>query len=229
MNGTSDSNDSSIYSAEIHLWNQLKKYIDTHENNLVNCIHGFYVYILQALYSLTKGPAMDLYFVRCRTNISVDLKEVDKLLLYNIYMRLGDLNRSLKNLKVSKYYYLQACEIDPCRGHAYNQLSLVTTAQVFNSLYYSVRALMATEDAISSAKNNMDSLVNRCSLMNPNIEPLFINEESKIDSDRVDNWLHFIVVTIYCDKVKIVLTHVIKEVDKHLIVDSQKPIETITM
>ncbi|XP_015791210.1 uncharacterized protein LOC107367951 [Tetranychus urticae] len=228
VNDSSDPCDAdSSCAAEIQLWNQLKKYIETHEGSLINCIHGFYVYILQVLYSLIKGPAMDLYFIRCKFVDDVKLKEADKLLFYNIYIRLGDLNRYLKNLKVSRYYYYQACEIDPSRGHAYNQLALVTTSQVFNSLYYSVRALMATDDPIKMAKNNIDSLVNRCSLMNPNIEPLFLNDSSIIDADRVENWLHFIVIAIYCEKLKIVLPYLIKELDKNLTIEPKKPNENI--
>ncbi|XP_074593947.1 uncharacterized protein LOC141849494 [Brevipalpus obovatus] len=208
---------------EIHLWAQLKKYIGANETVLVSYIHGFYAYLLQIVTLLLDSSCGDMYFMESAaigplhivSKPSPDDFEKSKhlahvqLLLYNVNIRLGDLNRYLKNIKMARHYYLQAREINPSRGHAYNQLALVSTSDVLETLYFSVRASLATQDPVKNAEDTIKSLVKKSSLINPNIGALFSDNVTMFEPNKVSNWLRFIVLAVYCEKFKLVLPHLV--------------------
>jgi len=186
--------------SEIKLWAQLKKFNDTNDANLVKYIHGFYLYLHQLCILIITDKTVDPYFIKTANLLSNSVSQDNLLLIYNINIRLGDLNRYLRNVTMARYYYTQARELIPERGHAYNQLACISTNDPIKSIYYSVRAFLATQEPVSIADNNIRSAVNRFSSVNQIIKSLFTNEPSQISSlAKIENWFYVIVIASYCN------------------------------
>lgn len=208
----------SVCLIEIRFWTQLKEFIGSQETVIINYIHGFYSYLLQVVTLLIDAACEeDIYFTQSRPLLKLlqgnfnDNNDEVKLLLYNINIRLGDLNRYLKNIKMARYYYHQARELNPLRGHAYNQLALVSTSELLTTLYYSTRALMAIEDPVKHAAATLDSLIKKCALINSNIDSFLSNRQEDFDPTKVINWIHLLVLAIYCDKYQAISYHIIRQ------------------
>ena len=85
-----------------------------------------------------------------------------KFLLYNIMIRIGDLNRYLNKSSVAESYYMSARKLDVFRGHAYNQLAINTpVSQHFKCIYYYCRAAKSCTEPIPIAETNLKLAVNR--------------------------------------------------------------------
>ena len=93
---------------------------------------------------------------------SFELSPTTRLLLYNIMIRIGDLNRYLSNTSISETYYLNARRLDVMRGHAYNQLAINTPiSQHLKCIYYYCRAAKSCVEPIIIAETNLKVAVNR--------------------------------------------------------------------
>lgn len=109
------------------------------------------------------------------------------------------MSRYLRNQSLAKLYYNQAREINPLRGHAYNQMAFVSSGEHLLQVYYYVRACSSVEEAISIAEVNLRSTVNRFSATEDVIRVLFERPDLnlQLDVNIVSNWLYVVVIAIY--------------------------------
>lgn len=186
------------FEAEKQLWIDLKKFKDTNDRNVISFINGSYVSLLNSI-TLARGRSQNSlgpHLSHSKTTSSLrhsttmasseqDKEEqatatkIESDLLYNLYIRVGDLNRYLKNNVLAKSYYNQARTLNPFRGHAYNQLALISPNRLLQ-VYYYVRAVCATEESISFAAENLKSQVTKFAAVGEqsNIVALFIPASS---------------------------------------------------
>lgn len=94
--------------------------------------------------------------------LACDVLPMTKLLLYNILIRIGDLNRYLNKSSVAESYYMSARKVDVLRGDAYNQLAINTPhSQHFKCIYYYCRAAKSCAEPITIAETNLKLAINR--------------------------------------------------------------------
>ncbi|KAI1304230.1 hypothetical protein HDE_01928 [Halotydeus destructor] len=214
---------SSLAAIEIKLWNDLKKFNETKDYSTISYLVGFYSSLVTQVLLRCNASNNDLYFVmpvsalmyRLEPSIAFDeelgssFKNI-RTLLYNIHIRLGDLNRYLKDQRTAKLCYLEARELNPLRGHAYNQLSLISTEDPMMQLYYYVRACCAYEEPLDIAEKNLKVVVNKMYKTNPLVRLLFDKSESTWNSNLVQNWFFVVVVASYAEGLKNIAGHLIE-------------------
>ncbi len=168
---------------------------------------GFYVSLLESV--LISSRRKDPYILYPNSfQISVSAK----LLLYNILIRIGDLNRYLNKTSIAETYYLNARKLDVMRGHAYNQLAIMTPhSEPLKCIYYSVRAAKSCVEPIVIAETNIKAAVNRfdCNILkkifkfsrNINRDES-LNEETELYPKRGIEWFYLSVISIYSENFK---------------------------
>lgn len=152
-----------------------------------------------------------------------DNEKYYRLLIYNILIRLGDLNRYLKFPEVSIGYYSQARDVNPVRGHAFNQLALMSDKDRDPSqqVYYYIRALCCLEDPVMISAHNIQSSVNRLIhlketsdqpelMRGRNVVFLFqknddLEGETEVDANDVMNWIHTLIIGIFNRKTGMII------------------------
>lgn len=131
-------------------------------------------------------------------------------LYYHVSIRLGDLNRYIKQFDVAGYYYCNARNLIPSYGHAYNQLGLLTdSTEIYKRCYYYARAAKSSERPLKNiADSNLRIAVNEvgCELLER-----ILNYPDHIDAaaakqvklpETALQWFHAMVVAIYADNIK---------------------------
>jgi hypothetical protein len=138
------------HSVEVKLWEDLKKFKETNDKNVMQYVCGFYSGLLHMVCISVSGCA-DSHFVIQPLNLlssmsisattlfhpereSADVRLMRNL-MYNLLIRLGDVNRYLKNIPVARSYYHQALQLHPGRGHAFNQLALICSEDPVAQVY----------------------------------------------------------------------------------------------
>ncbi|RWS25751.1 hypothetical protein B4U80_13049 [Leptotrombidium deliense] len=208
---TTEENETNAYKLETKLWTEVIKYKDANDLNVIQYLHGFYVMLLQTVNLTINSRRRDPYFITSPP-ISRTASKSDQLLVYNILIRLGDLNRYLRNPSLAKAYYSRARDLNPYRGHAYNQLALIALNDGMKSIYYYVRAVLASEEPFTIAENNLKFAVNRFSITAAIIKTIFDGESlEEIDPTTINNWLFVVVIAIYAKNIKVVLNSIIFE------------------
>lgn len=227
---------SAAVEAEKKLWIDLKKFKDTGDRNVISYINGFYVCLLQEIqvsWHPSRGklscdlksavsPMMtqaselndrkdhNLQNDKCQVPAltpeeSSDLRDV-RSLVYNVLIRLGDVNRYLKSPVVAKCYYTQAREMNPFKGHAFNQLALISGNDCMLQIYYYVRACNSLEDPVSIAEENLKSQVAKYSKENSSIAALFDKENNRtLNPQDIKNWIFVVIISIYSKNLKLVV------------------------
>lgn len=166
------------FEAEKQLWIDLKKFKDTNDRNIISYINGFYVTLSMSL-NLAQTLGQDAVDgdegLKSDMKRSTEAEKIERDLRYNLNIRVGDLNRYLKNNVLAKASYTRARTLNPRRGHAYNQLALISTNRLLQ-VYYYVRAVCSTEESILFAAENLKSQVTKFAAVGEqtNIVALFI-------------------------------------------------------
>ncbi|RWS10139.1 hypothetical protein B4U79_17644 [Dinothrombium tinctorium] len=210
-NASNDNAANSVHKLEAKLWCEVMKFKDTNDLNVISFLHGFYVTLLQTVNLLINSRKCDPYFILSSSLSTRTANKCEHILLYNILIRLGDLNRYLRNQSMAKLYYSQARDLNPQRGHAYNQLALIAINDGIKSIYYYVRAFLASEEPFTMAENNLKSAVTRFSITIPAIKALFDRSQDSFDLTSINNLLYIAVIAIYAENVKFILKPLILE------------------
>ena len=177
--------------------------------------------------NLALKSRMDLkQFFESEDAIQDDSEKYYRLLNYNILIRLGDLNRYLKYPDVAIGYYSQARDVNPLRGHAFNQLALMSDKDKNpgQQVYYYIRALCCLEDPVMISAHNIQSSVNRLihlreqqqdfdNIRGKNVVSLFQKRDDALDNEDdvhvdprdVSNWLHTLVIGIFNKKTGMII------------------------
>ena len=179
---------------------------------MLNYLVGFYISLLESV--MIWPSRKDPYLVSLSYT---HLPDNTKLLLYNILIHIGDLNRYLSNNNLAESYYQNARKLNVMRGHAYNQLAIVTSMNSFKCIYYSIRASKSCEEPTMIAESNLKMALNRINnkllkkIFNLKMNPKSENQnENQLEieigvedlPDQGADWLYLSVICIYVDNLK---------------------------
>lgn len=175
---------------------------------LLNYLNGFYVTLLEEinLYE-TRG---DPYFIYPNVNNSWEKPSIRRTLVYNILIRLGDINRYLRNTDIAVTYYSNARNVNILKGHAYNQLALIAAAKnPFKCIYYYVRAIKSLEEPVAIAEANLKAAVKKfekVSVLKDLFEGKLQNgagqtkpNDTNVEPKEGIDWFHLSVIAFYCE------------------------------
>lgn len=189
---------------EIQLWQELKGNRNLSNRLLIDLLIGFYVKLQQTVLLHNQTSTLtNPYFARPDHLIPSQLT-----LFYNIHIRLGDLQRYLKQMTASRDYYLKAQQLNPNRGQAYNQLALLCTRDPIHSIFYYCRAVMAIEEPSEISRNNITFAVNKCRSTHALIRVIFpqpdqsitgVTNHSIVDwiKEYQTTWLNVFLLSVY--------------------------------
>ncbi|CAG2171740.1 unnamed protein product [Oppiella nova] len=224
------STDSSLV-YEKQLWNDIKQYRHQKDTILIEYLIGFYVSLMEAIVTNDRHKEPYLLFA-----INSQLSATTRLLLYNILIRIGDLNRYLNKTSIAENYYLRARRLDPTRGHAYNQLAINTPlSQHLKCIYYYCRAAKSSADPIVIAETNLKVAVNR---FDSDILKSIIKNGSNVSDGSPDDqqliptypqkgidWFYLSVISIYSDNMDTILRPLIQFVITNCELTSNKHLD----
>lgn len=137
---------------------------------------------------------------------------IDDSFLYNVLIRLGDLNRYVQQPEVAARYYRRARNLIPSFGHAYNQLGLLTdSSSIYKRCYYYARAAKPSDRPFASADGNLRLIVNNLEsdILNAVLDNLVnfedIGERNLEPSTKLpqtaSEWFCVIVVALYANNI----------------------------
>lgn len=204
----SENTSTELKDLENEFWNELKTFKEANEPIVIQYIIGVYVRLQQiTLFYLNLNKRNDIYFIN-----GIEFKSAENEFLYNIYIRLGDLNRYQKMGKLAKQFYLKARVLSPHNGQSYNQLALIYSQDPIKSIYFYVRAYLAIEPS-TIALNNLKLSIKHFLNSSPIIKLLFDDSSIKLEKIKIDNWLYLIVISIFADNVGAIVPYLFDDVN----------------
>ena len=142
---------------------------------MINYLLGFYATLSEMVFFATTPKDNYLKFNRS----SFQCNKTNRELMYNIHIRLGDLYRYGDSRSNAQHFYLQALQIDPRRGTAYNQFALCTPlTKPYKLLYFTLMAFQSSIDSVKIAEHNFNKALSRVD------NPIFEQLRSKINLTR---------------------------------------------
>ena len=207
------------HQVEVKLWQDLKKFKETGDKNVMQYVCGFYAGLLHMVCMSWSGCS-DHFLMQplnllssLRISVSAmfqpDEEPADvrllRSLLYNLLIRLGDVNRYLKNIPVCRSYYSQARHLNPGRGHAFNQLALITTEDPVAQVYFYVRACCSIDEPVSIASHNLTSSSTRLCQSHEVVAALLSDAKAPLPVHRVTDWVQVLVIAIYAQRTGLVV------------------------
>lgn len=209
------------HQAEMKLWLDLKKFKETNDKNVMQYVCGFYAGLLHMAMITVSGSA-DSHFViqplNLLSSMSIsmtvlfhpDQEAADvrlmRSLLYNLLIRLGDVNRYLKNIPVARSYYNQARHLHPGRGHAFNQLALICSDDPVAQVYMYVRACCSIVEPVSIASHNLKSSSTRLCHSDQILAALLSDGDNQpFPAHRVTEWIQVLVIAIFAKRTALIV------------------------
>ncbi|XP_054154992.1 uncharacterized protein LOC128953530 [Oppia nitens] len=236
---------------ERQLWNDIKQYRHEKDTMLIKYLIGFYVTLIEAIVvndsqrpdsNNTNSKQPYHLFVRKGGRLS----PITRLLLYNILIRIGDLNRYLNRTPNADNYYQMARNLDVSRGHAYNQLAINTPpSQPLKCIYYYCRAAKSSVDPIVIAETNLKVAISRFDSdilkaiiikkkeLSPPLSPTTTATNQTIDDQLVPtypqkgiDWFYLSVICMYCENFEPLIKPLIQFLVTHCELTANKQLDS---
>lgn len=138
-------------------------------------------------------------------------------------IRLGDLHRYVRKPTLARIYYLNARKLDVMRGHAYNQLAIVTPlTEPLKCIYYSTRAARACVEPTLVAESNLKMAINRIDSEHKYLLRQIFDDGLDFGGDDNEyyphvgiDWFYLAVIAVYAHKIKPIFKPLIEYVSIH--------------